>query len=178
VVAAGRLSEQKRFDGLLEAFAAVRARVPAARLAIVGTGGLREALEAKAREAGVADRTLFAGFRADYAAVTAAADLFVLSSDDEGLPVVVLEAMALGRAVVATRVGSLEEQVVDGVTGRLVPRRDPAALGAALADLLLDGERRRAMGEAGRARVRERFPLARCVAETGAFLRGIPTRPS
>ncbi len=176
VLSAGRLHGQKRFDLLLEAFAGIRERVPTARLAVVGTGSLREDLAARARALGLADRALFAGFRADMPAVHAAADLFVLSSDDEGLPMVVLEAMAAGRAVVATDVGSVRDLVEDGATGLVVPRRDPGALGSAVERLLADGARRRAMGEAGRARVRERFPLRRCVEETEAFLLRVAKR--
>jgi glycosyltransferase involved in cell wall biosynthesis len=168
VVAVGRLHEQKRFDLLLEAFAAAPAGT---RLAIVGTGSLQGDLEAKAKSLGVAGRVRFAGFRSDVPAVLAAADLFALSSDDEGLPMVVLEAMASARAVVATDVGSVRDLVEDGETGLVVPRRDPAALGAAMAALLEDDGRRRRMGKAGRARVAERYPVERCVAETEAYLR-------
>lgn len=173
LVAAGRLHNQKRFDVLLEAFAATGGR---ARLAVVGTGALLPDLREKARAAGVADRVRFAGFRPDIREVLAAADLFVQSSDDEGLPIVVMEAMASARAVVATDVGSLRELVVDGETGLLVPRRDPAALAAAMGALLGDDGRRRAMGEAGRTRIRERFPLERFVADTEAYLRKVAGR--
>jgi len=169
VLAVGRLHAQKRFDRLLEAFAAIRARVPAARLAVVGTGGLRDELEGRARGLGVSDRVRFAGFRSDMPAVFAAADLFVLSSDDEGLPMVAIEAMASGVPVVSTEVGSVRDLVEDGATGRVVPR-DAAALAEAAADLLLDPGRLRGMGAAGRARARERYALARCVEETEAFL--------
>ena len=178
VVSVGRLHEQKRFDLLLEAFAKAAAKVAAARLAVVGTGSLREDLEARAREAGLAGRVLFAGFRSDLPAVHAAADLFVLSSDEEGLPMVILEAMAAGRAVVATDVGSVRDLVEDGVTGLVVRRRDSAALGQAMASLLTDNTRRRGMGEAGRARARERYPLSKCVAETEAFLFRVVGRES
>ncbi len=171
VLAAGRLHEQKRFDVLLEAFAAAAGRVPAARLAIAGAGGLREELEARARSLGVGAKVRFAGFRPDLPAVLAAADLFALSSDAEGLPVVVLDAMVSGRAVVATDVGSVCDLVVDGETGLVVPRRDPEALAEAMVALLTDDSRRGAMGTAGRARAVERFPLEQCVAETERFLR-------
>ncbi len=170
LVAAGRLHEQKRFDVLLEAFAAVRRGAPAARLAVVGTGSLRGELEARAAALGVADGVLFAGFRADVPDVLAAADVFVLSSDDEGLPMVVIEAMAAGRPVVATRVGAVEDLVEDGVTGCIVPRRDPTALAEALSGLLRDAAAARAMGEAGRARVRERYPLDLCLDRTEEYL--------
>jgi glycosyltransferase involved in cell wall biosynthesis len=169
VVAVGRLHAQKRFDRMIEAFAMVRARVPEARLAVVGTGSLRGELEGRARSLGLAERITWAGFRADTAALFAAADLFALSSDDEGLPMVVIEAMAAGLPVVATEVGSIRDLVADGETGIVVPR-EAAPLAEAVADLLLDAPRRKRLGEAGRARVRERFSLARCVEATEAFL--------
>ena len=118
-----------------------------------------------------AKRIEVASVRPDIPAVLAAADLFALSSDDEGLPMVVIEAMASGLAVAATDVGSVRELVVDGETGLVVPRRDPAALASAIRALLGDDARRGAMGKAGRARVAGRFPLARCVAETEAYLK-------
>jgi len=170
LVAAGRLHEQKRFDVLLEAFRSVLRGAPAARLAIVGTGKLRGALEEQARALEVAGRVTFAGFRTDMPAVLAAADLFVMSSDDEGLPMVVLEAMASGLPVVATEVGALRDLVEEGVHGRLVPPRDPGALAAAVAAMLRDRERLRAMGAAARERIREQYPLERCLDRTEAFL--------
>ena len=170
VLAVGRLHEQKRYDRLLEAFAAIRARVPPARLAIVGTGSLREELEGRARALGLADRAHWAGFRSDMPEVFAAADLFVLASDDEGLPMVAIEAMASGLPVVATEVGSVRDLVEDGRTGRVVAK-EVAAITEAAADLLLDPAARRAAGEAGRERARQRYGLARCVEETEEFLR-------
>jgi len=170
VVAMGRLHEQKRMDLLLDAFAAALPKVPSARLSIAGVGSLREDLEARARSLGIAARVSFPGFRADIAPVLAAGDLFALSSDDEGLPYVVLEAMAAGRPVAATDVGSVGDLVVDGVTGRLVPRGAAPALAEALASLLADGAARERMGAAGRERARAAFPLEKCIEGTEAFL--------
>lgn len=99
----------------------------------------------------------FAGFRADAAAALAAADALVLPSWIEGLPLVVLEAMAQAKPVVATAVGGTPEAVVDGETGLLVPPRDPEALSVALARLLDDEQIRRRLGEAGRKRVDAHF---------------------
>jgi glycosyltransferase involved in cell wall biosynthesis len=87
----------------------------------------------------------------------AGADLFVLPSTLEGLPVAVLEAMAAGRPVVATQIDALAEAVVAGQTGVLVPPKDPAALAAALEELLSNGELRQRMGGAARARAAEVF---------------------
>jgi len=93
-------------------------------------------------------------------------DVFCLSSHLEGLGTSLLDAMAFGRAVVATAAGGISEAVEDGVTGRVVPVRDPARLAQALLDLLGDPERRCAMGEAGRRRFLERFTADRMVDET------------
>ncbi|HKU59002.1 MAG TPA: glycosyltransferase [Gaiellaceae bacterium] len=103
------------------------------------------------------DRVLFAGYRADVPAVLAALDIVVLPSWIEGLPLVLLEAMAQAKPVVATDVGGTAELVAHNETGLLVAPRDPAALAAAIDELLADPDRARAMGEAGRRRVREQF---------------------
>jgi glycosyltransferase involved in cell wall biosynthesis len=120
-------------------------------------GTYRSALEREARELGVADRVRFLGRRDDVPALLAAADALVLPSSVEGLPLVVLEAMAAGRPVVATAVGGTPEAVVDGETGLLVRPGDVDALARAVDSLLADPERAGRLGEAGRVRVRERF---------------------
>jgi glycosyltransferase involved in cell wall biosynthesis len=158
VAEVGRLCDVK---GQHELIAAV-ARLPGARVVLVGAdleqgGAYERTLRDRADELGVADRVVFAGYRDDAARVVAAADVFALPSWTEGLPLVVLEAMALGRPVVATTVGGTPELVSDGETGLLVPPRDIEALTAALKRVLDDGALRRRLGEAGRRRVRERF---------------------
>lgn len=120
-------------------------------------GAYRSALERQARQLGVADRVRFLGRRDDVPALLAASDALVLPSSVEGLPLVVLEAMAAGRPVVATAVGGTPEAVVDGETGLLVPPGDVDALAEAVDSLLAAPERARRLGEAGRRRVRERF---------------------
>jgi len=105
----------------------------------------------------VRDRVVFAGHREGAARLVGDLDVVVLPSWTEGLPVVVLEAMAQRRPVVATPVGGTPEVVADGETGVLVPPRDPRALAAALRELLADPDRRARMGEAAYARVAERF---------------------
>ena len=120
-------------------------------------GAYERALRHRADELGVTDRVVFAGYRDDAARVVAAADVLALPSWTEGLPLVVLEAMALGRPVVATTVGGTPELVSDGETGLLVPPRDVEALTAALKRVLDDGDLRRRLGEAGKRRVAERF---------------------
>jgi glycosyltransferase involved in cell wall biosynthesis len=133
---------------------------------IVGEGALRPELEARVREGGLSGHVLFAGFRDDVDRLLPAFDVFCLSSHLEGLGTSLLDAMAFGRAVVATAAGGIPEAVEDGVTGRVVPVRDPARLAQALLDLLGDPERRCAMGEAGRRRFLERFTADRMVDET------------
>jgi glycosyltransferase involved in cell wall biosynthesis len=165
-LAIGRLHLQKRFDLLFDAFALARKRLPGAVLLLAGHGRLLPTLEEQLARLALGDSVKLLGFRDDVPRVLSAADCLVMSSDFEGLPMVILEAMASSRPVVTTNVGSIEDEVDDGVTGRLVGKGDAAALAAALVDVLSSPDRGRAMGRAGRAKVEVRFPLARCVEET------------
>ena len=160
------LTGHKDHATLLTAAAVVRARVPEARFVIVGRGELEDRLRAQARSLGLADSVVFAGFRADLDTLIPAFDVFCLSSHMEGLGTSLLDAMCYGRAVVATAAGGIPEAVEDGVTGRVVPSRDPQALAAALVEVLLDPARREAMGAAGRKRFLERFTAERMVDQT------------
>jgi len=141
------------------------ARVPDLHVVLAGEdleagGAYRESLVAEAERAGVADRVAFTGFR-PAETVLGALDVFVLPSWIEGMPITVLEAMAHRKPVVATPVGGTPELVVDGETGLLVPPRDPEALAEALRSLVADPKRARRLGEAGYARVAERFTVER-----------------
>ena len=120
-------------------------------------GAYLRALEQEAQELGVASRVRFLGRRDDVPALLAAADALVLPSWIEGLPLVVLEAMTAGVPVVATSVGGTPEAVVDGETGLLVPPRNVSALAGAIDAMLVDPDRARRLGEAGRQRAREHF---------------------
>lgn len=151
------LREGKGLDVLLRAATAVATQVPEAVFLVAGDGPLRPALEAAARSAGLAERVRWLGFRRDVPQLLAAADLFLLPSLEDAFPTALLEAMAAGRAVVATRAGGIPEIVEHGRTGRLVAPADAPALALAVAELLLRGEERAAMGEAGRRRVRRDF---------------------
>jgi glycosyltransferase involved in cell wall biosynthesis len=153
-----RLCDVKGQRELIEALA----ELPDARLVLFGRdhehgGAFRAGLERDAERLGVRDRVVFAGHREDAPRLLGELDLFVLPSWTEGLPLVVLEAMARRRAVVATTVGGTPEVVEDGETGILVPPRDPKALAGAIRELLGDPERRQRMGEAGYRRAAERF---------------------
>lgn len=151
------LREGKGHEVLLAALPQIRSRLPGVRVAFAG-GGEREAeLRAQARLHG--DAVLFLGPRHDIPDLLAACDLVVLPSRAEALPTALLEAAAAGRPVVATRVGGAVEVVEDGRTGLLVPPGDADALASAVAALLSDRDRSRALGEAARRRAEERFSL-------------------
>ena len=157
----GRLVSQKAPDVLLRAFAAAERAAPNVRLAVVGSGPLDASLRALAAELGVAGKVAWLGER-DAREVLAGFDLMALASRKEGLPYVILEAMAAGLPVVATASAGVEILVEPGVTGAVVPRDDAAAFGRALAELASDGGRRSAWGEASRARA-ARFTIDRMV---------------
>ena len=158
----GRLVPIKRVDVLLRAVADARAAGAQVRLAIVGDGALRNELERLAHDLGLAAHVYFAGYREDMVAVAVAADVAVLSSDNEGTPVALIEAGAAGTASVATDVGGVTD-VVTPETGLVVPRRDSHALGEALVKIAADDSLRAAMGERARDHVRGRFSVERLV---------------
>lgn len=145
VVTASRLSAQKALHVMLDAMTSVDAF-----LAIAGEGPLESELRERARDLGIDDRVAFLGFRTDIADLIAAADVFCLSSVWEGVPLAAMEAVRLGTPVVATDVGGTGELIADGVSGRLVPANDAAALAAALDQVLADPEVRAAFARAAR----------------------------
>jgi len=155
--AVGRLVDQKGFDYLLQAIPAVLKQFPETILLIVGEGPKRAKLEALASELKIADSVRFTGACNDMPRVYSSLDLFVLSSVDEGMPLALIEAMAVGKPVVATRVAAVPKLVLEGVTGRLVEPRDPAAISAAICELLRDPASCAKLGEAARARMEARF---------------------
>jgi glycosyltransferase involved in cell wall biosynthesis len=165
-----RLYPLKGHRYLLDAMPQVLSAVPRAHLVVTGDGVLRAALEQQARALRIADRVHFLGFRADVADVTQLYDVAVLPSVSlECLPYALMEAMALRKPVVASRFSGIPEVVDDGVTGTLVPRRDPKALAEAIIDLLKNPDKARAFGEAGRRRVEEKFTQERMLNETFAL---------
>jgi glycosyltransferase involved in cell wall biosynthesis len=147
---------------LLRAAALLRQAVPELRLLLVGQGPLEAETRRLAAELGLQGAVVFAGFRTDARRLAAAFDVFALSSTYEGLPIALIEAMALGRPAVVTRVGGTPEVVSDGAQGLLVPPRDPAALAAALLRLLGDPGLRASMGAAARSRALE-FDIRKAV---------------
>ena len=157
VLFGSRLEAQKDIPTLLEAFALLVDRLPHLHLVIAGQGTLRDALQARASALGIASRVSFAGVRLDMPDVLRASDIFVLSSTWEGLPMVILEALAAGCPIVSTAVGGVPSAVVDGQTGVLVPPRDPAALAAGIERVARDPSWRRRLAAAGRALFADRF---------------------
>jgi glycosyltransferase involved in cell wall biosynthesis len=151
--AVGRLERQKRFDLLLEAFAAAARTRPHLRLVIAGDGSLREELAATARGLGVSAACALLGHRDDVAALHQAFDLFVQSSEYEGTPNAVLEAMAMETPLVATDVGGTRELAIPGLHGLIVPPRDARALEAAVVAALDDPAAARARARAARDRI-------------------------
>ena len=151
---------------LIEAAAIVVKSVPDARFVIAGEGELRPALERQIKDLHLEKHVFLAGFRPDILSVHKAFDVFVMSSVTEGLGTSLLDAMACAKPVVATTAGGMPEVVVNGRTGVLVPPRHHEAMADAIVDLLRDERRRRDMGAAGEARVREHFSAERMVHET------------
>jgi glycosyltransferase involved in cell wall biosynthesis len=157
VLFAGRLAEQKRVDDLLKALDLLQHVQADVRTIIAGDGPLRARLEATAHAYHLDGRVRFLGHRDDVPRLLAAADILVLPSAYEGLPNVVLEAMRYRKPVVATAAPGTTEVVVDGETGILVPIGELILLTRAIRDLVRDPERRRRLGEAGRARAEAHF---------------------
>lgn len=153
----GRLAPLKGLDYLLEAWKTVAATIPDVTLVIVGNGDLETDLKAQATALGLDGRVVFAGFRTDIPALLARADLFVLSSLWEGLPMAAIEAMAAGCPVVATAVGGTPEVVEHGNTGLLTSPRDADALAAAIFRLLSDHALSSALANTASAAVQARY---------------------
>jgi len=162
----GRIEAVKDHASLVRAFAALRARRPGLRLrlALIGDGPLLPALTAQVLEAGLEQVAWLPGARHDVADILRGLTVFALPSLAEGTPGAALEAMASGVPVVGTRVGGVPEVVADGVTGRVVPPADPAALSAALEVYAAAPALAARHGAAGRARVLQHYGMAAMVA--------------
>ncbi|KIX84467.1 glycosyltransferase [Thermus filiformis] len=169
----GRFAPQKNHRLLVEAFAQALARLPSMELWLVGEGPLRPQVEEQVQKAGLVEYVRFLGLRRDIPELLSQADALLLPSDWEGVPLVVLEAMAAGKPVVATKVGGVPELVEHGVTGFLVPPGDPGALAEAILRVASSGELRRQMGEAGWERVRERFDIRQTARAYGELYLGL-----
>lgn len=166
IVNVGALVGHKGQRHLVDAMPAVVRHVPDAHLVIFGEGELRQPLERQVKHLSLEKKVLLPGFREDVLSVVKSGDLFVMSSVTEGLGSAVLDAMAMGMAVVGTTAGGIPEVVIDGETGLLVPPGDHDALARAIVTLLKDPDRRRRMGEAGRRRVAAAFDVDHMVEGT------------
>jgi glycosyltransferase involved in cell wall biosynthesis len=168
----GALAAHKDPVTLVRGAAVVLRERPAARLLLVGDGPLRGEIEREARALGVADRVVLAGFRDDAIDCLSLLDVFAVTSRLEGLNTTVLDAMALGLPIVATRAGGIPEIVADNECGVLVPPGDPEALARALVLLLEDRQRAERFGAAARERSRS-FTEERMVSETERVYRDV-----
>jgi len=148
-----RLAPQKGIEEFVRAAALILKSRPDTRFVLIGEGPLRGRAEELRQQLGVRDRLLLAGSRPDARELIAGLDLLVVPSHSEGSSLISMEAMALGKAVVASRVGGIPEVVEDGVTGVLVEAGDAEGLARAIAELLADEPRREKLGRAGKARV-------------------------
>jgi len=160
-----RLVPAKGVRSLVQALATLRREAPDVRLEIAGSGPDQAAIEHEIQSLGLADRVRMLGWRSDVASLMSKWDVYVQPSLDEGFGIAVLEAMAVGLPVIATAAGGLPELVEQGRTGWLVAPGDSDALAERLRALVLDSERRRAMGAAGKARARDSFSSDQMVSE-------------
>jgi colanic acid/amylovoran biosynthesis glycosyltransferase len=182
----GRLAGVKGVPVLLEALARLRDEHPDVELALAGDGPDRAQLEAEAQRLGVADRVRFLGYQSSdhVRCLLQETDVFVLPSFAEGVPVVLMEAMASGVPVVSTRVAGVAELVEHGVSGFVVPPGDVVALADAIDALLADAELRGRFGVAGRRTIEREFDVAREAAWLGDVLSSaldgvvLPLRPA
>lgn len=165
VVTVGRLTAIKQQSLFVQAAAGLATLHDHVQFLLVGDGELRHALEQQAAAAHVGDRVRFLGWRSDLELIYGAADVFVLTSRNEGTPVALIEAMASGVASVSTDVGGVRDVIVDPSAGVLVPSGDDDALVNAIDRLIRSSALRRTLGDAGRAAVKERFNLGRLTAD-------------
>jgi glycosyltransferase involved in cell wall biosynthesis len=171
ILSVGSLLPVKRWDRLLGAVLSLKRQGFDFLARLVGDGPLREPLQQQAQALGIADCVEFMGYRDDIPDLLADATFLVHTSDSEGCPNVVMEAMACGRAVVATDVGDTPSLVEDQKTGFVVPRGDDAALVERMTTLIADRELCHRMGRAGRLKAEQVFGLDRLVSETLAAYR-------
>lgn len=169
LVVAARLDAQKGHSVLLDALPLLRAEFPNVRLVCAGDGNLRSTLEQQTAALGLTGSVRFVGYQSDTLPWMALADVCVLPSFYEGLPLVAIETLAAARAMVATAVDGTPEVVVDGRTGLTVPPGDSQALANAIAALLRDPALRTRLGAAGREWVLSRFTQERQIRETAEF---------
>jgi glycosyltransferase involved in cell wall biosynthesis len=173
VVWVGALTREKRADRALRVVQRCWQHGAPVTLWIVGDGPLRSESDSCAEQLGMTSRVRWIGSVEDVGTYLGAADAFLLTSDTEGIPGALLEAMTVGLPCVATDVGGISEVLEDGRTGFLAPPDDEDALADRLSRIVRDQERRRGMGEAARRCARERFDMNRCVEAYADFFRSL-----
>jgi glycosyltransferase involved in cell wall biosynthesis len=171
IFSAGRLAEQKGFGFLVEAARILAEQRDDLVFLVAGRGKLDKSLKRKVIKAGLADSFYFIGYIADIGSRLKGCDLFILPSLFEGMPNAIMEAMAAGKAVVATDVNGARELMVPGETGLIVPPRDPEALAEAITRLIDDPVSLEDMGEKGRQRVKEYFTVTGMIDILELYLR-------
>ena len=162
----GRLHSKNGLEYLIPAATIVRDKHPEASFRFIGVGPEEQKLKEQAKQMGAQECIDFLGYRADIPAQLAEMDIYVQPSLFEGLPNSVLEAMAMGLPVVATHVGGTPELVQEGITGFLVPPKEPEAIAEKLMILLENQELRREMGRAGRKHIERYFTVEKMVEKT------------
>jgi glycosyltransferase involved in cell wall biosynthesis len=170
----GRFTRQKGHAHFIEAARDVATRYPGVRFLLVGDGELRQTLEQKIATAGLGDRFIVVGAREDVPELLPVFDLVVLPSLWEGLPYVLLEAMAAGKPVIASCVGGMPDVIQDGINGMLVPPRDSAVLAAAMLKLLVNKELRSKMGHSASEALRQRCRVERMIEQLTCVYEGSP----
>jgi glycosyltransferase involved in cell wall biosynthesis len=169
----GRFEEQKGHRFVIQAIKKIKETLPQAKFVFAGRGALEDELRSLANRAGVETNIIFAGFRDDISNVISDIDVLILPSLWEGFGLVLLEAMAASKPVIATGIGAIPEVVEDGITGILVTPRDVEMMVTAVTRLLVDSEMARRLGKAGRARVIEHFGLQKMVREWQRLYEGL-----
>lgn len=165
----GRLTAQKGHSYLLQAVKQVKAHFPELRVLILGEGELHPELEKQSKELGIESNVIFTGYRNDAVKLLSGFDFFVFPSLWEGFGLVLLEAMALKKAIVASSVSAIPESVIDGKTGILVPPRNAERLAEAMLILLRETNLAHTMGEAGYRHLQENFSVQKMVEATEAL---------
>ena len=171
------LTPKKNHENLLRAFALLHHEIPASTLVLVGQpAGRLEELQTLARDLGIGGQVIFTGARNDVPRLVKAFDLFVMSSDFEGLPIAMLEAMALAKPIVATAVGGIPGVVRDGIEGYTVAARQPALLAEKMLRLARDKDLRYTLGLQALARVRDEYDIAVMVKKVERIYREVLAR--
>jgi glycosyltransferase involved in cell wall biosynthesis len=164
--AIGRMVWQKGFEYLIKAVPEILKLAPEATFLLIGEGPLRPDLEHLTKELKVHDRVIFAGYRSDIQNLLSTIDILVAPSLLEGFPMITLEAMAMEKPIVATRINGIEEQILDGQEGLLVHPKNPKLLAAAVSRIINDTELSSKLGKAARRKVESCFSVEKMVKET------------